>query len=292
MVSSSSTKKAARLAQKGKGKKVRFQGGTLFPMLVLAILVIGLGVIVYARATVPAADASPPTATTTGTSPTASTLCDTEGFVQLDGDLEEVDANGQPVNNDFLRTGVHSHDDGVIHWHAVHVGGGRQATPRSACSSTSTTSSSTDDSLQFPENQNGGKEYVEGETKCPDGEDGELSVTVWESPTDTSDGHRYVVRLRRHPHRQERHGVRDRLPRREAPTIGCRSRRGPPSWPQLGAVDRPDRAPPTSVPASSTPGRTDGHRRRDAGRPASAPTVIADATDATTTAAATTTTGG
>ena len=61
MVSSSSTKKAARLAQKGKGKKVRFQGGTLFPMLVLAILVIGLGVIVYARATVPAADASPPT---------------------------------------------------------------------------------------------------------------------------------------------------------------------------------------------------------------------------------------
>ncbi len=24
-----------------------------------------------------------------------------------------------------------------------------------------------DDSLRFPENQNGGKEYVEGETKCP-----------------------------------------------------------------------------------------------------------------------------
>ena len=49
-----------------------------------------------------------------------------------------------------------------------------------------------DDSLQFPDNQNGGKEYVEGETKCPDGEDGELSVTVWESPEDTSDGRRYV----------------------------------------------------------------------------------------------------
>ena len=53
MVSSSSTKKAAKLAQKGKGKKVRFQGGTLFPMIVLAILVVGLGTIVYARATVP-----------------------------------------------------------------------------------------------------------------------------------------------------------------------------------------------------------------------------------------------
>ena len=61
MVSSSSTKRAARLAQKGKGKRVRFQGGTLFPMIVLLILVIGVGTIVYARASIPAADASPPT---------------------------------------------------------------------------------------------------------------------------------------------------------------------------------------------------------------------------------------
>ena len=61
MPSSSSTKRAARLAQKGKGKRVRFQGGTLFPMLILLILVVGIGTIVYARASVPAADASPPT---------------------------------------------------------------------------------------------------------------------------------------------------------------------------------------------------------------------------------------
>jgi hypothetical protein len=33
---------------------------------------------------------------------------------------------------------------------------------------------------------------VEDETKCADGEDGELSVTVWSSPEDSSDGHRYV----------------------------------------------------------------------------------------------------
>ena len=45
---------------KGKGKRVRFQGGTLFPLVVALVLVIGLGLIVYARASQPAADASAP----------------------------------------------------------------------------------------------------------------------------------------------------------------------------------------------------------------------------------------
>ena len=58
--SSSSTKKAAKLATKGKGKKVRFQGGTIFPIAVAATLILGLALIVYSRQTLPAADASPP----------------------------------------------------------------------------------------------------------------------------------------------------------------------------------------------------------------------------------------
>jgi hypothetical protein len=37
----SSAKKIARLAEKGKGKKVRFQGGSVFPSVVLGVLVIG-----------------------------------------------------------------------------------------------------------------------------------------------------------------------------------------------------------------------------------------------------------
>ena len=115
MVSSSSTRKAARLAQKGKGKKVRFQGGTLFPLVVTAILVIGMGTIVYARQT-PARRPTRPRrrSTTTGTPPTASSSA-TDDFTQLTGNLEETDANGQLISDAFRRTGVHSHDDGVIH---------------------------------------------------------------------------------------------------------------------------------------------------------------------------------
>ena len=85
---------------------------------------------------------------------------------------------------------MHSHDDGVIHWHAsTSAAVGTNATLGLFLDNYGVELD--DDSLKFPENQ-GGKEYIEGETECPDGEDGELTVTVWESPEDTSDGRRYV----------------------------------------------------------------------------------------------------
>lgn len=188
MVSSSSTKKAARLAQKGKGKRVRFQGGTLFPIVVLAILVIGLGTIVYARSTVPAADSSPPQVGDHWHMAYGFSLCDQPEFFQLDGTLE--DQNG-PRFNDYYTTGVHSHEDGVIHWHPFAPRAvGRNATLGVFLENYGV--EITDTSIKFPDDQ-GGKEYIEGETKCPDGKDGEVSVTVWESPEDTSNGQRYVT---------------------------------------------------------------------------------------------------
>ncbi len=191
MVSSSSTKKAARLAQKGKGKRVRFQGGTLFPMIVLAILVIGLGTIVYARASVPAADSSPPTIEDHWHMAYGFSLCDQpDTFVQLSGNLEE---QGGEHFNDYARTGVHSHDDGVIHWHPfTSAAVGKNADLGLFLDNYGV--ELTDEKLTFPEGQNvnGLREYVEGETKCPDGKEGELSVTVWQSPDDTSSGDTYV----------------------------------------------------------------------------------------------------
>ncbi len=189
MVSSSSTRKAARLAQKGKGKRVRFQGGTLFPLIVAAILVIGLGTIVYARQSQPEADASPPTINDHWHIAYGFQLCDAESFTQLTGNLEEVDANGQLVNTDFLRTGVHTHDDGVIHWHAFTAAAvGNRAKLGVFLDNYGV--ELTDDALRFPENQ-GGEEYVEGETKCGD-EDAELRVVVWENYQDTDDGTTYT----------------------------------------------------------------------------------------------------
>jgi hypothetical protein len=58
--SSSSAKKVAKLAQRGKGKKVRFQGGTLFPVAVLVVVVLGLLTVVYARQSRPDPGSFPP----------------------------------------------------------------------------------------------------------------------------------------------------------------------------------------------------------------------------------------
>lgn len=195
MASSSSTKKAAKLAQKGKGRRVRFQGGTVFPAAVALTLILGLALIVYSRQSVPAADASEPTADQHWHAAYGFYLCDT--WYQLSGNLEERSASGQLTNQNFLRTGIHSHDDGVIHWHPYTS----QAVGKNAVLGVFLETYEvelTNDSLKFPSQNVLGfsDEYVEGETKC-DGEDAELSVKAWGSFTDTDSGKRYIANMDR-----------------------------------------------------------------------------------------------
>ncbi len=97
--SSSSTKKAARLAQKGKGQKVRFQGGTLFPVIVALVVVLGTALVIYARQSRPQADASAPTIDDHWHHTYGFLICDT--WVQLTGDGEAQDANGRPTNVEY-----------------------------------------------------------------------------------------------------------------------------------------------------------------------------------------------
>ncbi|MFM9120610.1 MAG: hypothetical protein ACKOQT_09880, partial [Acidimicrobiaceae bacterium] len=52
MATSSSARKIARLAQASKnrkGRKVRMQGGSLFPTVIFVVCVLGVGLIAYAR---------------------------------------------------------------------------------------------------------------------------------------------------------------------------------------------------------------------------------------------------
>lgn len=58
MARSSSAQKIARLAEKGKGKKVRFQGGSVFPTVVFAVVLLGAVLIAYARQSGTPIDAS------------------------------------------------------------------------------------------------------------------------------------------------------------------------------------------------------------------------------------------
>jgi hypothetical protein len=204
-VATSSTKKAAKLAERGPGQRVRFQGGILFPLVVAIVIVLGLGLVVYGRATVPDADASPPTINDHWHAAYGFYLCD--GWVQMNGNLEERNSQGQFTNVNFVRTGIHSHDDGVMHWHPYTS----RATGKNAVLGVFLETYEVelaDDALRFPSLSSIGpndgfidqapseilQEYTEDDTKC-DGEDAEVTVKAWGSFTDTDDGQRYIANM-------------------------------------------------------------------------------------------------
>ena len=200
MATSSSTKKAARLAQRGKGRKVRFQGGTLFPVVVALVFILGVGLVIYSRQSRPEADASAPQIDDHWHHAYGFYLCDQ--WFQLSGDAEETDASGQLVNADFRRTGIHSHDDGLIHWHAfTSASVGSRA--KLGVFLDVYDVELTNDKLQFPEAQRATLPYEqetglfeEGETTCViDGseEDAELKVVVWDSFSDEDDGTTFIA---------------------------------------------------------------------------------------------------
>ena len=289
MATPSSTKKAAKLAQKGKGRKVRFQGGTIFPAAVAITLILGFALIVYSRQTLPEADSTPPTANDHWHAAYGFYLCDT--WYKLAGNLEGTNSAGQPQFPEFVRTGVHSHDDGVMHWHPFTSA----ATGKNAVLGVFLDNYDielTNDTLKFPDNNLLGfsQEYKEGETKC-NGEDAELSVKAWGSYTDTDAGKRYIANMDRVHIDQDGMVFGIYFTPKDADQVM-------PPWaselPSLGAADTGQTAPTTTV-AGATPGSTTpGSTTPGGSQPATtAPTATEPAaTNATTASTAPPTTSG
>jgi len=177
----SSAKKVARLAQKGKGRKVRFQGGTLFPALIVGIAVFGAALIVYSRASIPNQN-TPPTVEDHWHASYGFYACD-QWLPDLQGNKEEQDSAGQLLSEGFRRTGIHSHDDGVMHWHPY----SSEATGRNAKLGVFLDVYGvklSDTKLEMPADQ-GGAVFEEGKTKCTDKDgksvDGELVVYAFKA---------------------------------------------------------------------------------------------------------------
>ena len=168
MGKSSSAKKVARLAQKGKGKKVRFQGGTVFPAVIVVVLIVGLSLVAYARQSAPSGNEAP-------------TVNDhwhvSYGFYGCDKYLPNLIGNKEdPVDPNYVKYGIHSHDDGVIHWHPSGLATGSRA--KFGLFLTVYGIKLSDTKLEFPADQQSGMVYVEGETKCYK-KDSELRTYVW-----------------------------------------------------------------------------------------------------------------
>lgn len=193
--SSSSAKKVAKLAQRGKGKKVRFQGGTLFPAIIAGVLVIGLVLIGYSRQSVPDPGSFPPQQGDHWHAAYGMYVCD--GWLpKLSGAKEETVTDGQGqqqyVSAEFASTGIHSHDDGVIHWHPNSTKAIGKRAVIGVFLDVYEVELDTD-RLKLPADQ-GGDEFVVGEFQC-NGEDVEIKVVAWDSHTDTGKGQTFITDL-------------------------------------------------------------------------------------------------
>ncbi|MGA1541923.1 MAG: hypothetical protein ACO38D_05510 [Ilumatobacteraceae bacterium] len=276
-----SADRVAKLAAKGKGRQVRFKGGTLFPAVMIGVAVIGAALVIYSRESIPDRNV-PPTVTDHWHVSYGFYACDS-WLPDLQGNKEELDTAGQLLVEEFRRTGIHSHDDGVIHWHPyTSAATGRNAKLKVFLNVYGV--KVTDTKIEFPADQ-GGAVYEEGETKCidenGDAVDGEVVVYLYESYDDASNFATYITNFGDIRFDQDAMAVTIAfVPAGTNPGM-------PPSainLPELGAVDT-GQAPPTTIePNAPVPA--------DSGATTTLPSGDA-ATGATTTIAGpTTTTGG
>lgn len=244
MANSSSARKVARLAQKGKGRKVRFQGGTLFPSVMAIVIVLGLVLVGFARQSAPDTN-EPPTINDHWHVSYGFYACD-QFIDDLKGTLED-----EPIDPNYLKYGVHSHEDGVIHWHPQALATGRRAKLGVFFDSYSLKVSP--DGIEFPLAQNDGKSYAVGTDKCKDKSgkevDAKVQVVVWESYDKADVSKKYIadfdnIRIDKD---QMAITIAYIAPGTEIPM--------PPSaanLPELGAVDAGAPAPTTTVAGSAT----------------------------------------
>jgi hypothetical protein len=172
---SSSAHKISRLAQKGKGKKVRFQGGSVFPTVVLAVVILGSMLVAYARQAAPPVDASV-TADQEYALSFGVYYCDTfvTGFPVGPDDLANLDTD-EPA---------YIAGDGLVLWKPQILAGERKAKLGTIFELYGLTV--TDTEITFPAAVNGGETITEADTTCG-GEPATVSVVSWKDAFNDAD---------------------------------------------------------------------------------------------------------
>lgn len=187
MAGSSSAHKVAKLATKNKGKKARFQGGTTFPFVIGLIGLLLVGLIIYAKSTIPSDGGGPPRLGDHWHGAYAMYVCTDGGQYKtlpaLKGALEETGVDpttGQQVltNRSFANTGIHSHQDSVIHWHPyTSRATGKRARIKVFLDNYDVTL--TDTKLALPAEQGG--DTFDTDTYTCDGKKTKIAVRIWDN---------------------------------------------------------------------------------------------------------------
>ena len=124
MATSSSARKVAKLASRGKGKKVRFSSGTTFPAIVAATVVAMVALVAYAKISLPSEQTGAPQPDDAWSIAYGIKVCD-EWLPNLTGSAAELEKDASTGDPAAVVNGTDR--DGIIHYHAQPGGntGGR-----------------------------------------------------------------------------------------------------------------------------------------------------------------------
>lgn len=181
MATSSSARKVAKLASRGKGKKVRFSGGTTFPAIVVAAVVSMIALVAYAKVTVPGEETGAPQPTDAWSIAYGIKICD-EWLPSITGTADQLTEDASTGDLTAVVNG--SDADGIIHYHAQ-AGGNTGSRATLGVFLDAYDIKLTDTKLELPASQVGEGETRSWNTKdfqC-DGEDTVIKVRVWNDYT-------------------------------------------------------------------------------------------------------------
>ena len=189
MARSSSAQKISRLAERGKGKKVRFQGGSVFPTVILVVCLLGAILIAYARQSQPTVDA---TKAVEQKYSTAFGLYKCDAFVDLGTpgvDIGAIDP-ANPFASITTDTPMGVINNGVIGWMPQVLAGQRNAKLGAILDLYGITAN--DNEIVLPASIAGGETLSEADTKCGDN-DAEIEVLTWTDGADAANSQKSIA---------------------------------------------------------------------------------------------------
>ena len=189
MARSSSAQKIARLAERGKGKKVRFQGGSVFPTVILVVCLLGAILIAYARQSEPVVDA---TKVAEQKYSTAFGVYKCDAFLDLGTlgvDIGAIDP-ADPFSTVTTDAPIGVINNGVVGWMPQVLAGQRNAKLGAILDLYGI--SVTDDQIVLPASISGGETLSEADTKCGDA-DATIQVLSWNDGADAASSQKSIA---------------------------------------------------------------------------------------------------
>jgi hypothetical protein len=192
----SSAKKIAKTAEKGRTQKARQSGGRVFPVALVAAVVLGALLVGYGRNSARAlANVAPKPRL--GDAPGdhwhvafGVYACDKFlGNIAKVNEPDDVASGGAVAGSEYNAVGIHSHGDGVVHVHPASGGAGRKAKLGTYFRMVGVKIS--DDKLELPE---GLGTFKKGDD-CG-GKPGSLKVLVWDNADDVGEPKKYFTNFK------------------------------------------------------------------------------------------------